>query len=465
AEEAVTQLGLGVTEALITRLSRHSEIGVRPVTRHLQRHSADDVAALGRGLGVKGVLDGTIQRLGDRVRVTMRLVRVRDGSVMSACQFDERLGDPLAVADTMSERITRALMLRLNADDQQRLRGQDTASMKAYHAYLKGRFFWERRTEESLNRGIVCFEQAIEEDPGYASAYLGLADCYHLLAYFGALSPATCYPRVTAAALKALEYDASLGVAHTTLGCVHLFYGWDAVQAAREFHQALELDPEHPRVHQWSSQCSLAAGDVEAALRAMERARERDPMSVMVNTNIAIGLYYARRHDDSIAELRRAIEIDPHFGIAHWALGVNYEQKGAYDEAVRELQKGLTLSAPSVPMLSALGHVYGVSGRRAKARKILDELRRLSSRRYVSPYCVGVVHAGLGDTDQAFHWLQQAFDDRSTWLVYLGVDPTLDRLRSDRRFPELLRRIGLARDERLRTPARSLRRAAGVTPA
>jgi DNA-binding winged helix-turn-helix (wHTH) protein/tetratricopeptide (TPR) repeat protein len=436
-------LGLGIAEALITRLCQLSGIVVRAARPAPPRQGIEDVAAVGSRLGAKAVLDGTIQRLGDRLRVTMRLVRVRDGAILCADQFDEQASDLLGMQDSVAERIKRTLTTRLIAEDKQRLRGRDTASTNAYHAYLKGRFHWERRTEDSLTRSIACFEQAIREDPAYASAYLGLADCYHLLSYFGAIPPSQAYPRVKAAALKALEYDAALGVAHTTLGCAHLFYEWDLVKAAREFQLALELDPDHPRVHHWSSQCSLAAGDLDGAMRALERASKLDPVSVMINTNIGLGLFYARRYDESIAELRRVIEIDPYFAVAHWAIGLNYRQKGAYRDAVREFLKGLKLSGPNALILSALGYTHALSGQRRGARKVLDELRRLSARRYVSPYSVAVVHAGLGDTDQAFAWLHKAYEDRTSWLVYLVFDPALDRLRSDRRFANLVRRIGL----------------------
>jgi DNA-binding winged helix-turn-helix (wHTH) protein/tetratricopeptide (TPR) repeat protein len=455
--EDLAHLGLGIAESLLTRLSQIKGTIVRAASGpYLQTDAEKDVVSVGRQLGVKSVVDGTIQQLGDRLRVTARLVRIRDGAVVWAEQFDENSADVFTVEDSVADRITQALMAQMIVEDNHSPGDRTTESPKAYHSYLKGRFFWERRTEETLTKAIDCFKQAIQEDLGYASAYLGLADCYHLLTYFGALPPPLGYQKVKAAAMKALDLDAALGVAHTTLACVHLFYDWDGPLAMGEFQRAIELDPDHPRAHHWFSQYFMAVGDLDKAMSELQRARDLDPLSLMIHTNLALGLYFARRYVDAVAELRTTIEMDPHFAVAHWALGLSHLQMREWQEATREFRKALSLAGENSLILSSLGHAYAASGLKNKARSVLNHLNRLSSRRYVSPYNLAIVHAGLGDNDRAFEWLRKALDDRSSWLVYLHLDPLFDKLKSDRRFSKLVRSVGLLsmKTNRVRQPAR-----------
>ncbi|MBA3512916.1 MAG: protein kinase, partial [Pyrinomonadaceae bacterium] len=444
AESRDESLELGMADTLITRLSSISQIIVRPTSAVRQYIALDqDAMAAGRQLRVESVLDGNIQREGDRIRVTVRLLSVADGRTLWAGQFDEKLTNVFAVQDSISERVAGALELELTGKERELLTKRYTENAEAYQLYLKGWYFWNKRTEESLKQAIGYFNQAIDLDPNYALGYAGIAASYELLAAFGSIPANEAMPKAKTAAIKALEIDDTRAEAHAALARIRLNYDWDWSGAERDFKRAIKLNPNYPTGHHWYAWHLAAMERHTEAIAEMKRAQELDPLSLVINTDVGWIFYYARQYDQAIAELRKTLEMDPNFVRAHLRLGLSYLQKSMNEEAIETLQKAKGLSGSSTEIVAFLGYAYAVSGMKGEAQKILTDLQERSRRRYVSPYYVAAIYTGLGDRDQAFNWLEKAYEERSGWLVNLEVEPMFDSLRSDPRFEDLLRRIGL----------------------
>jgi tetratricopeptide (TPR) repeat protein len=334
----------------------------------------------------------------------------------------------------------------LTGPHRQRLTGKrHTESNGAYQSYLRGRFHWNKRTGEAIRRAIEHFNQAIEQDPGYALAYAGLADCYVVPA--NPLPPRERMPRARAAAMRALELDETLGEAHTTLARVLTLYDWDWAGAEREFKRAIELNPRYAVAHQWYGGYLVAMGRHDESLAERRLALELDPLSVIINFELGQAFYHARDYDRAIEQGHKTLELDPDFPPVYAYLPAAYEQKGMYTEAVAGYQKGRTLRGGTEwsLALAGLGHLYATSGRKGEARAALDELQRQSRQEYVPADSMALICTGLGEKDQAFAWLERAYEERSFRLAWLKVEPRWDRLRSDPRFTQLLQRVGLTR--------------------
>ncbi len=308
---------------------------------------------------------------------------------------------------------------------------------------MKGRFFWNKRTEDGLKKGIEFFRQAIEIDPTYALAYAGIADCYAVLCFFGDLPPKESATKATAAAKKALAIDDSLAEVHSSLGLVNLIYDWDWQSAEREFKRAIKLSPNYATARDWYSSYLMAIGKVDDALEEMKHARELDPLSPIISTGLARQFYYARQSERAVQECLKILDMESNFAPAHWFLGQAYEQLGRYDEAISQLQQAVNHSQGRALMLGSLGYTYGVSGRSAEAQGVLTRLQDHSPEN-IPALAIAFVHAGLGQYDAAFEWLDKAYEERFGWLIFLNVDPKLDGLRSDPRFTKLLQRLKLA---------------------
>lgn len=448
AEASDDYLGLGMTDTLITKLSNIRRIIVRPTSAVRKYTSPEqDPLAAGREQGVEAVLEGSIQRSGEKIRVTVRLLNVRDGSPLWAHKYDEQqCTDIFAVQDSISEQVAAALVLKLTGEEMKQLAKRYTGSTEAYQAYLKGRYFWNRRTEESLKKGIEYFNQAIDIDPNYALAYVGLADSYNMLGNWGALPPGEAYPKAKAKVTKALEIDDTIGEAHAALALATHLYDWDWSGAEREFQRAIELDPNYGPAHQWYSVHLSSLGRFDEALAEAKRAQELEPLSLIIDSHVGWVLYLARRYDQAIEHLRKTLELDPYFVAAHIYLARAYLQKGMYKEAIAEFQKANTISVGRAVTGGELGHAYAVAGRRDDAVKALDQLKEQWKRTNIPSnlYYIGLIHTGLGEKDRGLEWLQKAYEERYPWLVHLKVEPRLDPLRSDPRFRDLLRRVGLA---------------------
>jgi len=436
-------LGLGLADALITRLGNVLQIVVRPTSAVLRYGRPErDPVAIGRELRVDAILEGSVQRIGEKVRVTVQLVRVADGSMLWADKFDEQFTEILAVEDLISDQVARALTLRLGGAEKEKQTKRYTENAEAYHLYLKGRYFWNKIDEQGFLKGIENFQQAVAVDPGYALAYVGLADSYLLLVDLGYRSSKETLPKARAAALKAIEIDETLAEAHTSLAHTRLYYDWDFSGAEREFERAIELNPNYATAHHWYGWYWHVIGRNDRAMEELELAREIDPLSLIINTTIGLSLTSARRFDLAINCYRNVLDIDAQFALARHCLGFAYACQARYEEAVAEMDQAMRLSGGSPLTAATLGFVYAISGDMTGAKRTLGELKERAGEVYVSPYNFVRVYAGMGMKDQAMEWLEKAFEDRSHSLVWIRSDLTLESLRSDPRFQDLLRRVG-----------------------
>ncbi len=445
-ESGSEHLELGMTDALITQLSNTKHIAVRPTSSVLRYgDAAQDPLGAGRELGVNFVITGAIQTSGDRIRVTVQLVRIGDGATVWADKFDEKFSDIFTLEDSICAQVIKSLTLTLATQENRDVGSRYRASAEAYQAYLKGRYFWSRRTSEGLKKGAECFEKAILKDPGYALAYAGLADCYNMLAAYGVASPQEVWPRAKAAAIKALNIDNELAEARAPLAVTRMGYEWDWEGAKRECQLALSHSPGYAMAHDYYAEYLIATGALEQAMAEVMRALALEPLSLVVNRDLGCVLYFMRRYEEAIEQLRNTVELDPNFGVGHWSLAWAYERNGMYKEALAELRKAIALSGGSARMIGEMGHAYAAAGKRGEAEKVLQELAAMSERRYVSPYEMAIVYTALGEKGRAFRWLEKACEHRPWALVYLKVEPKLDPLRSDPRFQKLLQRLGLDR--------------------
>lgn len=438
-------LELGMADTLIARLSASGKISVRPfsVVRKYSGLEQDAVTA-GEELKVDAVLDGNIQRSGDRMRVTVRLVSVRDSRQLWAGSFEEKFTDIFAVQDAVSQRVAEALALRLSGEEAGRLTSHSTEDAEAYRLYLKGEYLSNKFTPEGANTAIEYFNQAISRDPSYARAYASLAKSYGVIGINGWLPPKEAFPRAKAAATKALEIDDQLAEGHAVLGATEMFYEWNWSAAEREFQRAIDLNPDYPDPHRLYSYLLTATGRFDESIAQTELNLRLDPLSPVSYADGVRAYYFARRYDEAVEANRKANEMDPNFAIAHLVAGAAYEQKGMYDKAVAELQKANNFPGGFSEAMAALGHTYAVSGKRSEALKILGELKNISQRRYVSPLDFAILYAGLGDKQSALENLEKCAEERVGWLINLKVDPRFADLHTEARYTNLIRRLGLA---------------------
>lgn len=438
-------LGLGLADSLITHFGKTQRIIVRP-TSAVDRYAEGehDPLAVGRALGVEAVLEGNTHIVGERLRVTARLIRVSDGASLWAGTFDEKMTDIFGVEDSISRQVARALVLNLGEGEKKSLVKRPTEDVEAYQLYLKGRYLWSRKSTDGIKKAVQYFEQAIQLDSHYAQAYSGLADCYLALSEFSSMPRAQAYSKAISAAQRAISLNPNLAEAHTTLAFIRLSRDWDYANAELEFKRALELDPNYANGHQFYGVYLTAVGQTDAAVKETRRALELDPLSILNNSQLGRSLYLARRYDETIEQGLKTLELDSNSASAHAYIGQSYGHKGMFAEAIPALQRSVEMSEGRPEMKSALGYVYALSGKKNEARKIIEELN-VSNREfsYVS-YHLAVIYAGLGEKEQAFNQLNKAYQERDIFLgVRLKADPKLDSLRSDKRFDELLVRIGL----------------------
>lgn len=440
-------LGLGLTDALITRLGMLHKIIVRPIGAVRKYAKLDDPLAAGRQLAVQSVLEGSIQRepAEDKIRVTVRLLRVADGEVLWANKFDQKFTDMFSVEDSISEEVANRLAVNLSGDEQKQFLRPFTASSDAYQLYLKGRYYWNQRSVDGLKTSIQYFQRAIQADPNYALAYAGLADSYTLAGSYGysILPPNQAMPQAEAAAAKALAIDDSLAEVHASLGYIKFTYDWDWLGAEQEFKRAIALNPLYATAHHWYSHELMALGHTEEALAQAHRALELAPSDAVMNEHMGWTFLMARDYDNAIRWEKQAITIDPDFLLAHRVLGLAYQYKGENDLAIAEFQRGLELTRGDPVAKAFLARSYAAAGRSAPARQILNELLQLAKSQYVPPAEIGETFAALGQKDEAFEWLNQACDERAAALVYLKVAQVYDPLRADPRFEQLLARVHL----------------------
>ena len=436
----------GLTESLITALSRINGLSVISRSSVFRfKGQAVDPREVGKQLSVAAVLEGSVRKDGESVRVAVRLVSADDGRVLwTGDTRDRALGDLFALQDEIARSLVTGLRVQLSSEGERALARHYTDDVEAYQLYLKGRFFWNKRTEEGLRKSIELFEQARARDSGYALAYAGLADAYALLNLYSAAQQRDAFPRAKEAAERALKIDDTLAEAHTTLGYVKEQYEWDWVGAETEYKRSIELNPNYATAHQYYSEYLALLGRTEESVAHIERAHQLDPFSLIINTELSYPYICARNWDEALKYLGKAIEMDPSFHLAVYYAGRCRLQKGEFDEAISEGRRAVVLSGGSSVTLGALGYAYAAAGRKGQAREVLRGLTKQSERSYVSPYLIATIHAGLGEKGPALAWLEKAYEEHDYLLVMLRIDPRLDSLRSDPAFASLLRRVGLS---------------------
>lgn len=443
ADSRDESLEMGMADTLITRLSNIRDISVRPISA-VRKYAAieQDAVAAGKEQRVDAVLDGQIQKSGEKIRVTVRLIQVSDATQVWASQFDEKITDIFRVQDSISERVTEVLAVKLTGEEKERLTRSYTDNTEAYQLYLIGRYHLKRLTDDGILKSLEYFRQATEKDPNFALAYAGLAGSYNALGGFNVRPPKDVYPKARSAALKSLSLDHLLAQAHAELAMVSLTFDWDWAGAEREFNRAIEINPSDSDSHFYYSYYRAFMGQFDDAIQEMRRAQELDPVSLEKLTGMGQVLVMARRYDEALEKCQRALDMDPNLGFANWLLGLAYMYKGSYERAIPALQKSITLSGDSPDEPASLAHAYALCGKRTEARKVLSELEQQAKRKYVSPGTIADLYGVLGDRDQAFALLDKAYNERDNMVVLLKVEPMFDPIRSDPRFANLLRRVG-----------------------
>jgi TolB-like protein/DNA-binding winged helix-turn-helix (wHTH) protein/Tfp pilus assembly protein PilF len=434
----------GMTDDLIANLAKiHSLRVISRSTAMAYKGTHKPLPQIASELNVDAVVEGTVMRVGNRVRITAELVQVSTDQHLWADTYESPIGDVLALQNRVSSAIVDEIRINLTKEDKERLAQKPSVSPEAYEDYLKGRYYWNKRSGDGFEKAIGYFEEATRRDPQYALAYAGLADCYGIIGatIYGSVPSLEAAPKAKAAAIRALEIDPTLAEAETSLATAKFNYDWDWAGAAEGFKKAMQLDPTYATAYQRYSLYLSAMGKFDDSFEQIRKARELEPLSISINASFGWRLYLAREYDRSIAQLRDTLEMDPAYEWAHLTLGQAYEQKGQFELAIEELQKAVELSHSSPLTISALAHAEALSGNHAAANKLLTQLETLSKKQYVSPFYVAIVNLGLGKNEVAMNWLEKAYNDRSNGLVFLKVEPELDPLRKNPRYVALQSRL------------------------
>jgi serine/threonine protein kinase/tetratricopeptide (TPR) repeat protein len=436
-----------MTEALITDLAKIRALRVVSRTSVMRyKHTDKAVPEIAKELNVNAVVEGSVERIGNRVRISAQLIRAATDQHLWADSYDRDVRDVLMLQDEVARSIAGEIQVKVTPEEHARLARTRQVNPEAYDLYIKGRYFWVKRTQESIDKAIGYLRQAIDHDPTFAAAYSGLADCYSSLGFsfdVGSRAPNDVQPKAITAATKAVELDDSSAEAHSSLAFIKLNYGWDWPGSEAEFKRAIRANPGWANGHHWYAHNLISAGRVQEAEAESKRALEVDQLSPIMNVHLGWHYYFARQYDKSLEQLQKTIELDPHHGLAYWYRGWDYEQKGMYADALREMRKGQELLKGNMIVEGDIGHLYAISGKKAEAERVIHELEQLSAHRYINPFEIALIYIGLGDKNQAFHWLENAYRERSDMLVYLKVDPRLDPIRSDSRFADLVRKVGI----------------------
>jgi len=443
-EAAQNYFADGMTDELITDLAQISALRVISRTSVMAYKGArKPLPQIARELNVDAVVEGSVLRSGDQVRITAQLIEASTDKHLWSQSYEVELRDTLALQTRVASAIADQIRINLTPQEQAALKNAKVVNPEAYESYLKGRYFWNKRTADGLKAALAYFKQAIEEDPKYAQAYSGLADTYALLGdwEYGVLAPKEAYPRAKAAASKAVELDDTLSEAHASLGSLGMF-DWDWQSAGKEFRRAIELNPGYATAHQWYAWNLNLVGRKNDAIAEMRKAESLDPLSLIISSDMADVLFVARLYDESIQQSRKTLEMDPNFAVARFELGQAYLEKHMPEEAAAELQKAVQLSGGSPTSIANLARAYVASGRQSEALKLLSDLKKRSDPSHSYSSEIAVIYAALGDRDQAMNWLEKAYEERFNPSVLLR--PGFDPLRSDSRFQNLVHRIGLA---------------------
>jgi TolB-like protein/DNA-binding winged helix-turn-helix (wHTH) protein/Tfp pilus assembly protein PilF len=439
-------LELGMADALITKLSRSGRLIVRPTSaiRKYMDANSDPLEA-GRALQVEAVLDGSIQRFGDRLRVSIRLLRVRDGASLWSESYDTKFTDVFQVQDSVSERVGDALALQLSGLEKASLRKRDTTNPLAYELYMRGIFFWNKRTEDGLRKAVSYFEQAIALDPNYALAYAGLVAALNPMGYRGYASPQEIHPRMRTAATRAVTLDPTLPEAHVALAATLAFHEWNWAEGEKEFQRALELNPNLSLAHYWYGILLEMVGRYDEALKQRQRAQELDPITPIIISGLGDTEFLLGDNERALAQFHKALELDNSLDHSRVEIGQVYEQRGDYERAISEYRLALQYSPGSRFAKAALGHALARAGFTVETKQILSELEEPSASGYASPFHVAIVYEGLGDHETALNYLDRAYDQRESALAGIMITPQFQTLHTHPRFQKLLQKMGLTR--------------------
>lgn len=444
-DPAQDYLSDGLTEALIADLGTIGTLRVTSRTTSMSyRGAKKTVPQIARELGVDAVVEGSVARAGNRLRITAQLIDAKADRHLWAQTYEASLRDVLVIQRGAVRAIAGELRARLTPRDEARLNVVRTVDPEVYEAYLKGRYHWNKRTEESLRKAVEYFESAIRGDPTYAPGHAALADSYNQLGtvMIGFAPPSVMRPRAAEAAVRALQIDPDLAEAHATLGYVK-HYDWQWAEAERELRRALELNPSYALAHTWYANFLVCRKRLDEAIAEVRKAEELDPLSMVVLTNVGWTLAYAGRLPEAVEAYRKALSLDPNYAQAHWRLSGAYAGLGRFDEATREVETAAALSEHNPSSLAWMARIYAVAGRGSEAKALLEQLLALSATRYVSPLGIAYICFNLEDKDRGFEWLERAYQERSNGIAYLAVDPYLEPLRADPRYRDIMRRAGL----------------------
>jgi adenylate cyclase len=434
----------GMAEEIINSLTQVESLHVVARTSSFAfKDRREDIREIGRKLNVGKLLEGSVRKSGNRLRITVQLINVEDGYHLWSERYDREMEDVFAIQDEISLAIVEKLKVNLLNKEKVSVAKRHTEDLDAYKLYLMGRHYWEKRSEKGLKKGLEYFRQAIDKDPSYALGYVGVADSYSALSFWGFLSPKDAFPKAKAAAKKALEINDKLAEAHASLAFVRFFYDWDWPAAECGFKQALELNPNSATARQYYAEYLLKMGRVNEALAQLQQAQEIDPLSLIIYFVFAKTYLDLGRYDEALEQSKKAIEIDPDFGPIHFFIGLLNEDKGAYKKAVPAYKKAAKLTGGLSQAGGRLGYVYGILNEREKAERILRELQAKKKERYISSYFIALVYLGLGQNDKTFEWLEKAFEERDFSLTNITYFPEFDKLHSDRRLTALLKKVGL----------------------
>ena len=433
----------GLTEELISTIAQIASMRVVARTSVFQlKGKATDIRYVGAQLNVNMLLEGSVRREGERVRITAQLINVADGYHLWSDTFEREMKSAFAVQEEISRSIADALRHRLSIQPERIATNRHPPDAEAYGLYMQARYYLNLRSEAGFLRSIDCFQKAIRKDPRYALAYAGLADAYSLGTRYHVLPPQEAWPKARAAALKSLELDGALAEAHTAMAFVKMHFEWDWPGAEREFLTALEINPSYAAAHQWNTWALTLQGRFEDAIASMKRARALDPLSQNVTADLALAYYFARQYENAIEQCQEVLDLQPGFHRPHQLLGMIHLQQGLYPEAVAELQQAAVLSDRNRKVLALFAFAKAMRGERSEAEEVLAELQG-GKRSYVSAVDVALIYSALGDLDRMFEWLERAYREHDGELIWLGVDPIHDRVRNDPRFRNLLERLKL----------------------
>lgn len=438
----------GLTEDIITQLSKIRGIEKVIARTSVMRYKESDksVREIAKELDVATVLEGSVRRVGNQIRIVAQLIDAESEGHLWAETYDKELTQIFAIQSDVAQRIAAALKTKLSPSEKEKIEKKQTENTEAYQLCLKGRFYWNKRNKEGFEKAIYYFNQAIGKDPAYALAYAGLADVYAVMGSYFLITPKESVEKARAAAQKSLAIDEYIAEPHAALAAQYESYDWDWSNAEREYRRAIDLNPNYATAHQWYGEFLSNMGRLDEGVSEIRKAQELDPLSPIVYVSLGgWPLFALHRYDEGIQQLKKALEIDANFSRAYFVLGQAYLLTGKHDDAILEIKKAIEFSDSSLEYIAWLGFAYGNIGQKNEAEKILGSLLQLEKRQYVSPYLIGEIYIGMGEKDSAFIWLNRAVEAHDNAMEFLKIDPTVNSIRGDGRFAELMKKVGLLR--------------------